>query len=138
MRLPVTSTLPATSSTDVVASTSGLNIAAAAATSTTATATTSTSIDNHSDEVNTSIIVNDDDFGTQNLDFLDIELIEADKADLSATGLQVTNFKSDPTPSESDNEAEIGVTHFRAATDGEKRGSNKFFHIDTSLETESD
>merc|ERR1712121_390544 len=97
--------------TDVVASTSGLNIAAAAT-------STTTSSDNHSDEVNTSI-VNDDDFGTQNLDFLDVELLEADESDLSAPGLQVTNFKSDPTPSESENEAEIQVTHFRALTDGE-------------------
>merc|ERR1712121_155100 len=126
---------PATSSTDVVASTSGLNTTTT--TTTTTTATTTTSIDNHSDEVNTSI-VNDDDFGTQNLDFLDVELLEADESDLSAPGLQVTNFKSDPTPSESENEAEIEVTHFRALTDGEKRSSNKFFHIDTSLETDSD
>merc|ERR1712033_117671 len=108
-------------------------------TSSTTTTTTTTSIDNHSDEVTTSI-VNDDDFGTQNLDFLDVELLEADESDLSAPGLQVTNFKSVPTPFESDNEAEIEVTHFRALTDGEKRDSNRISHIniDTSVETDSD
>ena len=50
----------------------------------------------------------------------------------------MTNFKTDPTPSESDIEAEW--THFRALTDGEKRSSNKYSHIniDTSVETDSD
>merc|ERR1712082_58022 len=62
--VPQTSTVPATSSSDVVASTSGLNIAAAAAAaSSSTTATTTTSTGNHNDEVNTSI-VNDDEFGT--------------------------------------------------------------------------
>merc|ERR1712082_98812 len=96
--VPQTSTVPATSSTDVVASTSGLNIAAAAATSST-TATTTTSTGNHNDEVNTSI-VNDDDFGTQNSYFLDCELIEVDGSDHSLPDLQVINFKTMPTESD--------------------------------------
>ena len=134
--LPVSSTVPATSSTDAVASTSGLNIAAAAATTTT-TATTTTSTGKHSDEVNTSI-VNDDDFGTENVEFLNVELVQVNESDLSLPDLEVTNFKTDPTPSESDIEAEW--THFRALTDGEKRSSNKYSHIniDTSVETDSD
>ena len=42
--------------------------------------------------------------------------------------------------SESDNEEDLGMTHFRAARDCEKRGSKKKnkFHFDTSLESDSD
>merc|ERR1711942_230162 len=124
-------------------STSGLNIAAAAAaaaatSSTTATATTSTG--NHNDEVNTSI-VNDDEFGTQNADFLDCELIEVDVSDHSLPDLQVNNFKTNPTESDIEQNMESPeITCFRALTEGEKRSSNKYSHVkyDTSIETDSE
>ena len=65
---------------------------------------------------------------------------ESDLPDLSDRGLQVDNLKRDPTLSESDNEVDLGTTHFRAAGDCEKRGSKKKnkFPFDTSLESDSD
>ena len=78
--IPVTSTVPATSSTDAVPSTSGITIAAAATSTTTSstTTTTTTIIGNHSDEVNTSTI--NDEFGTENADYLDCEILEVSES----------------------------------------------------------
>merc|ERR1712121_113202 len=101
--------------------------------------TTTTSTGKHSDEVNTSI-VNDDDFGT---------LVAVNETDISLPDLEDCYFKNDPTP-ESDMEDEMEVTHyttFRPLTDGEKRPSfkqkrtsNKLSHtkIDTSVDSESE
>merc|ERR1712082_123978 len=144
--VPQTSTVPATSSTNVVASTSGLNIAAAAAAAATSstTATTTKSTGNHNDEVNTSI-VNDDEFGTQNPDFLECELFEDDGSDHSLPDLQVINFKTNPAESDIESDIEqnmesMEITRFRALTEGEKRRSNKYSHVkvDTSIETDSE
>ena len=141
--IPVTSTVPATSSTDVVPSTSGINIAAAAATSTTTSSTTTTTtttiIGNHSDEVNTSTI--DDEFGTENADYLDCEILEVSESDLTLPDITVTNFKSDPAESDFEPDQSMQVTTFRALKPSEKRSSNissKFTHCDTSLDSDSD
>ena len=65
---------------------------------------------------------------------------ESDLPDLSDRGLQVDNLKRDPTLSESDNEQDLGFTHFRAAGDCEKRASKKKskFHFDTSKESDTE
>ena len=89
-------------------------------------------IGNHSDEVNTSTI--DDEFGTENADFLDCEILEVSESDLTLADITVTNFKSDPAESDIEPDTTMEVTTFRALTPCEKRSSNKYSHIDTSVE----
>merc|ERR1712082_48923 len=122
--VPETSTVPATSSTDE-ASTSGLtraDVAAAAATSsTTTTTTTTTSTGNHSDEVSTSF-VNDDEFNTLNAEHLDCEFVDTDESD----------------PSLPDISEAQELTTFRALNECEKTSFKKYSHVDTSLDSDLD
>ena len=121
---PATSTVPATRSTDTIPSTSGISRAAAADATTT--------IDNHSDEVNTSTTMDEQDFGTENTEFLEAEILEVTHSDLDNSlpdfDLILKHDKSDVEFEES----EMHVTTFRA--------KDKFERIndDTTLDTDTD
>ena len=72
--------VPATCSRDAIPSTSGVSRDAAAAATITTTTTMNESIDNHSDDINTSTM-DEQEFGTQNTAYLEAEFVEVVPSD---------------------------------------------------------
>ena len=115
--------IPVRHSTDAIASTSGVT-------------TMNKDIDNHSDEVNTSM--EDDNFGTENADYLESHIVPVSLSDSSSSlpELHTTCLKT-----EENQEAEPEVTVFRAIN--ETRNSrniferNDYYH-DSTLDISTD
>ena len=95
----------------------------------------------NSDEVNTSPTMDEQDFGTENTEFLEAEILEVTHSDLDNSlpdlDLILKHDKSDVEFEES----EMHVTTFRAKNDTEKRRSTTKFeriNYDTTLDTDTD
>ena len=127
------------SSNEQVASTSGISRDATTTNTTTTTTIITTrkeSIDNHSDEVNTTM--EDPHFGTENPEFLDSHIVQLSLSD-SYNSLPDLDMKC--LKNEENQEAGLNVTVFRAINEPRK-SRNKFernnYNNDSSLDISTD